>query len=115
MKMPSVSTLQTGYPRIQALSQDKDQDVLSHVPTYLVAQLPPPSSSTSSWLKAALGQPHIPWLQLPPLGLGQLKNRHMSRGSNSRLLAQGNSGAAMCPMELYGLWVIEVNKYHLVA
>jgi hypothetical protein len=37
-----------------------------------------------------------PWLQLPPPGLGPLRSRHVSRGSSSRLLAQGSSGAATC-------------------
>jgi hypothetical protein len=39
----------------------------------------------------------------------------MSRGSSSRLLAQGSSGAATYSMELYGLWAIEVNKYPPMA
>jgi hypothetical protein len=30
-------------------------------------------------------------------------------------LAQGTTGAPTCPMELYGLRAIEVNKYHPVA
>jgi hypothetical protein len=39
----------------------------------------------------------------------------VSCGSSSHLLTQGSSGAATCPMELYGLWVIKVNKYLLMA
>jgi hypothetical protein len=33
----AVGTLETGYPRIQALSQDKEQDVHPHGATYPVA------------------------------------------------------------------------------
>jgi hypothetical protein len=69
----------------------------------------------TSWFRAAPGLPCLLWLQLPPPGSGQLQSRHVSRGSSSRLLAQGSSEASMCPMELYGLWAIEVNKYPLAA
>jgi hypothetical protein len=34
-----------------------------------------------------------------------------SRGFSSRLLTQDSSGVATCPMDLYGLWAIKVNKY----
>jgi hypothetical protein len=57
----------------------------------------------------------FPWCQLPPPSTGQHQTRHMSRGSSSCLLAQGSSRAVTCPMELYGLWAIEVNKYPPVA
>jgi hypothetical protein len=40
---------------------------------------------------------------------------HLSCGSSSRLLAQGSSGAVTCPMKLYGLWAIKINKYSLAA
>jgi hypothetical protein len=62
--------------------------------------------------RAAQVLPHIPWRQLPPPGIVQLQSYHVSRGSSSRLLAQGSSGAAM---KLYELWAIEVNKYPLVT
>jgi hypothetical protein len=55
--------------------------------------------------------PRILWSQLPPPDIGRIRSRHMSRGSSSHILAQGSSGAATCPMMLYELWAIEVNKY----
>jgi hypothetical protein len=73
--------------------------------TRLVAPAP------ASWHRAAPEPPCVPWLQLPPSDSWQLRSRHGSHGSSSRLLSQGSSGAATCPMELYGLWTIEVNKY----
>jgi hypothetical protein len=85
-----VGTLQTGYPRIQALSQDKGQDICSRVPT---CPVPP---ALASWLMAALEPPHVSWLQSPPPSSGQLWGHHVSRGSSSRLLAQGSCGATMC-------------------
>jgi hypothetical protein len=71
----------------------------------------PVTPAPTSCLRAASEPPRVPWLQLPPPGSGQLRSHHVSRGFSSRLLAQGSFGAATCPMELYGLWVIEVNKY----
>jgi hypothetical protein len=37
----------------------------------------------------------------------------MSRGSGPHLPAQGSYGTTTCPVVLYGLWVIEANKYPL--
>jgi hypothetical protein len=71
----------------------------------------PMAPTPESRLGAAWVLPHVPWCQLLPPGTGQLSSHHVSRGSSSSLLAQGNSGAATCPIELYGLWDIEVNKY----
>jgi hypothetical protein len=87
-----VGTLNTGYPRMQALSQDEGRDGRSCAPTCPVALAP------ASQLRAAPEPPCAPWHQLPPLGSGQLRCRHVSDGSSSRLLAQGSAGAAMCPM-----------------
>jgi hypothetical protein len=75
------------------------------------AAMCPVAPAPESRLWAARVLPRVLWLQLPPLGTGQLHCRHVSHGSSSHLLAQGSSGAATCPMELYGLWTIEVNKY----
>jgi hypothetical protein len=55
------------------------------------------------------------WRRLSSPDLGQLGCCHTSRGASSCLLAQGSFGAVMCLMELYGLWVIEVNKYFLMV
>jgi hypothetical protein len=77
--------------------------------TCLVAPTPAP------WLRTASEPSHVPWLQLPPPGSGQLRDRHVSRRSSSRLLAQGSSGVITCPMELYRLWAIEVNKYPMMT
>jgi hypothetical protein len=75
----------------------------------------PMALAPTSWLRIALEPPRVPWLQLPPLGSRQPWSRHVSCGSSSRLLVQGSSGAATCPMELYELWAIEVNKYPPMA
>jgi hypothetical protein len=91
------------------------------------AQVPP---APTAWLGAAQVPPCVPWPQLLSPGSGQLRCCHASRGASSRLLAQGSSRAAtcpvalaptswlkvalkphMCPMVLYGLWAIEVSKY----
>jgi hypothetical protein len=53
----------------------------------------------------------VPWLKLLPPGLGQLRSLHVSHNTSSHLLAQGSFGAATCPMKLYELWAIGVNKY----
>jgi hypothetical protein len=90
----TIDTLQTGFPCIQALSWDEGQDVRSCTPVCLVTLAP------DSWLGAAPGPPCVPWLQLPPVGLGQLRSCHMSRGSSSRLLARGSSGAITCLVAL---------------
>jgi hypothetical protein len=63
----------------------------------------PMAPAPASWLRLAPGSPRDLWLQLPPTGSGQLRRRRVSRGSGSRLLAWGNSGATTCPKELYGL------------
>jgi hypothetical protein len=96
----------------------------TRVPLHLPwCQLPPPGSgqlecrhvsvalAPESRLRAARVLPRVPWSYLPPPDIGWIQSRHVSRGSNSRLMAQGSSGAATCPIELYGLWAIEVNKY----
>jgi hypothetical protein len=46
----------------------------------------------------AHARPRVPWLQLPPPGSGQLRSHHVSRGTSSRLPAQGSFGAVTCRM-----------------
>jgi hypothetical protein len=75
----------------------------------------PVALAPESRFGAARVLPRIPWRQLQPPSTGQLQSRHAFYGSGSHLLSQGSSGAATCPMELYGLWAIEVNKYPPVA
>jgi hypothetical protein len=60
----------------------------------------PVAPAPASWLRAALEPPRVSWLQLLPPSLGQLQSHIVSYGSSSRLLTQGNSKAATCPMEL---------------
>jgi hypothetical protein len=69
----------------------------------------------ASWHRAALELPCVSWLHLPPPGSRQLWSHHVFHGSSSHLLAQGSSEVTTCPMELYGLRDIEVNKYPLMA
>jgi hypothetical protein len=56
----------------------------------------PAALAPASRLRAAPEPSRVVWLQLPPPGSGQLRGRHVSRGS--RLSAQGSSEAATCPM-----------------
>jgi hypothetical protein len=65
----TVGTLKTGYPRIQALRQDKEQGVHPHAVTQVVA------SNHTSLQRWALEPPHVP---------------------RPRLLAKLSSGDAMC-------------------
>jgi hypothetical protein len=80
--------------RIQALSQDEWQDGRSCAPTYPVAPAP------AFWLRIAPEPSRAPWLQPPPPGSGQLRSRHVPRGSSSRLLIKGSFRAARCPITL---------------
>jgi hypothetical protein len=68
----TVGTLNTGYPRVQAPSQDERQD--GHA------------------------CPRVPWLRLPPPGSRELQSRHVPRGPGSRLLTLGSSRDATCLM-----------------
>jgi hypothetical protein len=79
------------------------------------AAMCPVTPAPESRLEADRVMPHGSWHQLLPPSIGQLWSRHESSGSGSRLLTQDSSGAVMCPMELYGLWAIEINKYPLVT
>jgi hypothetical protein len=64
----TVSILQTRYPHVQALSQDKGKDVHSHV---------------SMTLGYATRHGQLGCCQLLLSGLGQLRCHHMSRGPSS--------------------------------
>jgi hypothetical protein len=106
LQCPSaIDILQTRYPHVQAISQNEGKDVCSHMLICLVALSP------ESRLGAARVLPRVLWRQLPPPATGQLRSRHVSRDSSSCQLTQGSSGATMCPIELYRLWAIKVNKY----
>jgi hypothetical protein len=86
-----VGTLKTGYLRIQALSQGKEQDVYPRAATQAVA------SGHASLLRWASAPPHVLRLQLRLPSPRQLRGRHVSCGSSSRCPARGSSGAATCP------------------
>jgi hypothetical protein len=67
----TIGTPQTGYPRVQAPSQDEGQDVPSRAPT-------------------------CHWHRVMPPWHGQLGCRHISCGTGFQALAPGSSGAATC-------------------
>jgi hypothetical protein len=57
----SIGTLKTGYPRIQALSQGKEQGVHPRAATQAIAS---DHTSLQRWAPAL---PRVPWLRaLPP-------------------------------------------------
>jgi hypothetical protein len=77
----------------------------------------PVALAPTSWLRTAPEPPRVPWLQLLPPGSGQLRSHRVSRGSippplsseqlrshhvfrgySPRLLAQGSSEPATCPV-----------------
>jgi hypothetical protein len=89
-----VGTLKTGYPRIQALSQGKEQGVYPRAATQAVAL------GLASLLRWASALPCVLRLQLSLPSPGQLRGHHMSCGSSSRCPARGSSGATMCPAAL---------------
>jgi hypothetical protein len=57
---PNIGTLKTGYPRIQSLSQDKEQHVHPRATTYAVAL---DHTSLQMWAPAP---PHVPRLRTSP-------------------------------------------------
>jgi hypothetical protein len=71
----SVGTLQTGYPYVQASSQDKERGVLPHAATCPTA---PDPTSQPRW---APGLPCVQRLRDPPLSRGGLRRRHVYCGS----------------------------------
>jgi hypothetical protein len=89
----TIGTLKTGYPRLQALSQDEGTRralMRTHVSrgssSHLLAQdssgatTCPTASALASRLRAAPEPPRVLWLQLSPPGLGRLRGHHVSRG-----------------------------------
>jgi hypothetical protein len=86
-----VGTLQTGYPHIQALSQDKRQGVRLHT-----AMWPAVSDPTTQHRRAAVLSRVLP-LQTPPPSTKGLWSCCVFRSFGPRLLAQEGSGAAMHP------------------
>jgi hypothetical protein len=83
-----VGTLKTGCPRIQALSQDKEQCVHPRTATQAVAL---DHTSLQRW---ASEPPRVPWPWTSPPCSGELRCCHMARGLRPRLLAELSSGAA---------------------
>jgi hypothetical protein len=71
----SVGTLKTGYPRIQALSQDKEHVVHPHAVTQAVAL---DHTSLQRWAPALL---RVPQLRASPPCRGGLRRCHVSQGS----------------------------------
>jgi hypothetical protein len=74
MPVAMVDTLKTGYPHIEALSQDKEQGMHPRDATYAVAF--DHSSLQKRWL----------W------------RHHVSHSPGPRLLAEVSSGTATCPV-----------------
>jgi hypothetical protein len=91
LRYRTIGTLKTGYPRIQALSQGKEQGVYTRAATQAVAP------GLAFLLRWPPGPPCALRLQLPLPSPGQLRGRHVPCGSSSRCPARGSSGAATCP------------------
>jgi hypothetical protein len=84
-------TLQTGYPRIQASSQDKEQGVHPRAAMYLVAL---DLTSLSRWAPVLQ---RVPRPRTSPSYRGGLRCCHVSRCLRSRLPAEVSSSATTCP------------------
>jgi hypothetical protein len=89
-----VGTLYTGYPYIQASSQDKLQAVHPHTVTC------PTTLDLASQLRWDAVLPRVLWLRTSPLSWGGFRLCHVSYSYGSRLSAQVGSGAATCVMAL---------------
>jgi hypothetical protein len=95
-----VGTLKTGYPRIQVLSQDKEQGGLrrchvSHVSGLCLTE------------RRAPALPHVPQLRTSPPRRGGLRCCHVDPTSPPR---EESSGAATYPMATSGLWTTGIKK-----
>jgi hypothetical protein len=92
-----VGTLSTGYPRVQASSQDNGSrhpaEGSSEAATYLHG------SGSRSKHGAAPGLPRIPPARAAPLSSGQLWGRHMSPRLGLPLPAQSSSEDGTCPLD----------------
>jgi hypothetical protein len=85
----TVGTLNTGYPRVQAPSQDERQDgrTCPHI-----LWLPSPSTGLLQSRQVSHG------FSSRHQGPRQLRDRHVPRGPSSRLLVQDSFRAATCPL-----------------
>jgi hypothetical protein len=88
----TVGTLQTGYPRIQALSQDTRQGRCPHTTTW------PTTLDPTTQHKRAPALPLVPPLQTLPPSTEGLQCCRVSRSFEPRLLTREGSGVAMCPV-----------------
>jgi hypothetical protein len=89
----TVGTLRTGYPYVQAPSQDKRQDSsgAAACPRGSGSRLPTQCSS------GAVTCPHGSGSRLSAQGSSGAATCRL--GSSTRLLAQGSSGVATCPVD----------------
>jgi hypothetical protein len=95
----TISTLQTGYPYIQAPSQDKLQGMHPHTATCHTAL------DLASQLRWAPALPRVLWLRTSPPGLAGLRRCHVSYGSKPHLPTGAGFGTATRPMAPCGPWV----------
>jgi hypothetical protein len=89
-----VSTLPTGYLRIQASRQDKENGVHLHTATCAAA---PDPASLPRWAPVL---PRASWHRTPAPCSGGLQCCRVSHGSGPRLCAWEGTGATMCHMTL---------------
>jgi hypothetical protein len=118
-----VSTLQTGYPYIQASSQDKLHCVHPHTATCptaldLACQLSWAPvlpcvlwlRTSRSWLRWAPTLPRALWLRTLPSGRGGIWRCQLSYGSRPYLSVEVGFGAATYPMAPCGPWASSIKK-----
>jgi hypothetical protein len=101
----TVSTLRTGYPHVQASSQDNGSHLLAEGSSE--AAMCPCGSGSNPWLGAAPGPPHAPATR----GSSGATTCHLI--SSTHLLAQSSSGAATC--HLCSVGCKQINKYPLAT
>jgi hypothetical protein len=101
----TVGTLRTGYPRVQASSQDNGSRLPAEGSSE--ASMCPRGSGSRSWLGAAPRPPRAPAARRST----EAVTCHV--GFSTHLLAQGNSGAATCHLGSVGCK--QINKYLLAT
>jgi hypothetical protein len=76
----TVSTLPTGYPCIQALNQDKGQDMCPHALMCPLHRVMPPSTGSSGAATPPVVSAPAPWLRaaLEPLRVHGSNTRHLA-------------------------------------